>query len=155
MKKTYVILALILIPSFAFAAAGNSATATLNSTMTILTAIGITQQQAMVFPTSVNGLSPSTWDTTMASAVAGGAAGTNGVLRITSAGGTASLTLAATTIGAYPITFAALSTLTNTTSIALTASPLDLTIKGTINAGATPFTAGTFAATTACTISYK
>ena len=154
MKKVLVILVLILTPSFAFASAsGLSASASLSSSMTIFAAIGITVAQQMVFPTAVQGQNPTTWDTTMSSAVAGGVNGANGILAITSQGsGTANLSLAATTIGTnYPITF---SSVTNTASFALTAASMNVTIKGTINASGTPFVAGTFPATTVCTVKY-
>ena len=156
MKKILVVLALFLIPSLTFASAsGTSASATLSSTFTVFAAIQIAQQQSMTFPTAIAGNNPSTWDTTMSSAAAGGAAGQNGIMRITSGGvGSASLSLAATTIATnYPITFAAVSP-ANTASINLSATTVDVTLKGTINASSTPFAAGAFGATTVCTVKY-
>ena len=157
MKKILVVLALFLIPSLTFASAsGVSASATLSSTFTVFAAIQIAQQAAMVFPTQVAGNNPTAWDTTMASAVAGGVSGTNGIMRITTGvvGGSASLALAATTMATnYPITFTAVAP-ANTAAIALSAATVDVTLKGAINASATPFAAGTFAATTLCTVNY-
>ena len=155
MKKILVILALFLVPTFAFASAsGMSASATLSSSLTVFSAITITQQQAMVFPTAVQGQNPALWDTTMSSAVAGGVNGANGIMRVTSGGvGSASLSLSATTIAGYPITFTAVSP-ANMASFALSAANVDVTIKGAINATSTPFVAGTFPATTSCTVTY-
>ena len=153
MKRFIIVLILILVPNFAFASAsGNSASATLSSTFTVFSAVAITQLTQMVFPTAIANNNPSVWATDMTKGVTGGVDGTNGVMRITAgSAGQASLSMAATTIAGYPITF---SSATNTPSFALAAT-VNVTLKGTINASATAFTAGPYGASTICTVAYQ
>ena len=157
MKRIIIVLALVLIPSVAFASAsGLSASAALSSTFTVFTAIQIAQTQSMVFPTQVAGNNPTTWDTTMASAIAGGVTGKNGIMQITSGvtGGSASLSLQPTTMATnYPVTFTAVSP-ADTAHIALSATTVNVTLKGAINASSSPFAQGSFSATTTCTVNY-
>ena len=155
MKKALIAFILFLLPSFILASpTGMSASTTLSSSMTVFSGLVIFQKLAMIFPTAVQGQNPAVWDTTMGSAVAGGVAGQHGVMNVSSSGvGSISLYLSPTTISVYPITFTGVNA-GNLAAIPLTNGSQDITLKGTINASATPFAAGTFNATTACTVTY-